>query len=180
MRMMEASLKFPRTVPHGLICHPQKFVRGGYSGIIPTANNAYIGTADEAAFTGVSDGYVVSIASLGDYVGKNIYIRFRMVSDVTGGSIENGGWWLDDVYILLNRTELVNRATGITSSKDRIMPNEGSNAYSSTSGFIMGSLAIAQNNILSASANEKQVDLKWHSTAAMSEPGIRHRKKSCE
>ncbi|MBV9962589.1 MAG: M36 family metallopeptidase, partial [Parafilimonas sp.] len=115
---------------------PEKFEQGGYKGIITTANNPYIGTTDEAAFTGASAGYVQSVAALDDYAGKTIYIRFRMTSDATGGSVANGGWWIDDVYLLSNRTELDNIATAITKANAPLTLNEGTNAYSTTSAFI--------------------------------------------
>ena len=56
------------------ISSSEKFVQGGYPGIIPTANNPYIGTTDEAAFTGVSDGYVESIASAWKIMLARIFI----------------------------------------------------------------------------------------------------------
>lgn len=123
---------------------PSKFVKGGYTGIIPTANNPLIGTSDLAAFSGASAGYIVSIAKLDDYVGKNIFVRFRMTSDPTGGSVTNGGWWLDNVYILNNRTELQNRATAITTSGAKITEKEGTNAYNLTSGFILKTATAAK------------------------------------
>lgn len=142
---------------------PTKFVQGGYTGIIPTANNALIGTSDKAAFTGASDGYIVSIAKLEDYVGKNIYIRFRMTSDATGGSIDGGGWWLDNVYVLTNRTTLTNKAYGVTTSGARLEPDEGANAYSTTSGFILA--PSTPGATLYATATNQNVDLKWQTTS---------------
>lgn len=123
---------------------PTKFVKGGYSGIITTANNPLIGTSDLAAFSGASAGYIVSVAKLDDYVGKSVFIRFRMTSDPTGGSITGGGWWLDNVYILNNRTDLPNKATAITTSGAKVTEREGTNAYSSTSGFILKSSSAAR------------------------------------
>ncbi len=137
---------------------PEKFVKGGYIGIIPTANNPYIGTTDEAAFTGASAGYIQSVAALDDYVGKNIYIRFRMTSDVTGGSVANGGWWIDDVYLLSNRTELYNTATAITKANLPVTLNEGPNAYSVTSAFITA--PATPNAIVSNAAIGKQSGFK--------------------
>lgn len=123
---------------------PSKFVKGGYTGVIPTANNPSIGTSDLAAFSGASAGYIVSIAKLDDYVGKNVYIRFRMTSDATGGSVAGGGWWLDNVYILANRTELKNTATVISTTGAKITEREGTNAFNSTSGFILKSATAAR------------------------------------
>lgn len=92
---------------------PNKFVRNGYNAIIPLVNNPLIGGNNVFAFTGTSPGYLLSIASLSDYAGQNIFIRFRMTSDV-GTAID--GWYLDDVYVLVNRTEIVNLAFGKGSS----------------------------------------------------------------
>ncbi|MBV9961514.1 MAG: T9SS type A sorting domain-containing protein, partial [Parafilimonas sp.] len=134
---------------------PEKFEQGGYKGIITTANNPYIGTTDEAAFTGASAGYIQSVAELDDYVGKNIYIRFRMTSDVTGGSVANGGWWIDDVYFLSNRTELDNKATAITKASAPITLNEGTNAYSTTSAFITAPANTIAENAVTQQSNFK-------------------------
>jgi extracellular elastinolytic metalloproteinase len=82
---------------------PQKFVRNGYKGIIPIANNPLVGTEDRFAFTGTSGGYILSIADLGDYAGQSILIRFRISSDV-GTAVD--GWYIDDVYIMQGRTEI--------------------------------------------------------------------------
>jgi hypothetical protein len=49
----------------------------------------------------------MSVASLSDYAGQNILIRFRMSSDV-GTATE--GWYIDDVYIMQGRTEIVDYA----------------------------------------------------------------------
>ncbi len=138
---------------------PTSFVQNGYPGIITTANNPYIGIADEPAFTGVSDGYVVSIASLNDYVGKNIYIRFRMTSDITGGSSSNGGWWIDDVYILLNRTQLANNVFALTTSGASFILTEGTNAYSKTSAFVVGTNVKAENLMQAITANNFKAQL---------------------
>lgn len=86
---------------------PQKFVRNGYSGIIPVANNALFGPVDRFAFTGTSNGYVMSVAKLDDYAGQNILVRFRITSDV-GTAVD--GWYIDDVYIMQGRTEIVDSA----------------------------------------------------------------------
>ena len=117
---------------------PAKFVKNGYKGVITTANNPLIGTADRAAFTGVTPGYIVSIASLDNFAGKNMYVRFRFTSDATGGSVAGGGWWIDDVFVLNNRIELPNGATARTNNTSPVVQDEGENANSSTSAFILG------------------------------------------
>ncbi len=141
---------------------PNKFVQNGYSGIIPTANNPYVGTDDKFAFTGTSPGYITSIARLDDYAGQQIYVRFRMISDVTGGSVKGGGWWLDNVYVMTNRTQLSNTATGVTTAAAEITPNEGTNAYSTTLAFVTNSASAT----LNAAPTAKAVQLDWQASDA--------------
>jgi uncharacterized repeat protein (TIGR01451 family) len=141
-----------------------KFVKGGYTGVIPTADNPNIGLTDLSAFTGASGGYRVSIAKLDDYANKNIYIRFRSVSDAAGGSVQGGGWWLDDVYVLLNRTEITNKATAITTPGVAALQREGTNAEFSTTSFILGGGALPNNmGVLSAMVSRQStVNLSWN------------------
>lgn len=147
---------------------PNKFVQNGYSGVIPLENNpaiaAPLGATTTAAFSGTTDGYVVSIAKLEDYAGQNVHIRFRFSSDV-GTGVEGGGWWLDDVYVLTNRTEVHNRATAITTPADPMITNrEGANARSAQTGaFIIGGSTLASNlGALSASVSRQTIDLSWN------------------
>lgn len=139
-----------------------KFIKGSYNGAIPTLNNPGIGASDLAAFTGASDGYMVSIAKLEDYANQNVYIRFRFTSDAAGGSVTAGGWWLDDVYILDNLTEISNRATAITTLNSPITLREGTNASSMTNSFVLGSSTLANNlGNVTATANGQSVRLNW-------------------
>src|SRR5207253_2036580 len=101
---------------------------------------------------------------LDDYAGKQVYIRFRMMSDATGGSVDGGGWWLDNVYVMTNRTQLANSATAVTTAGAVITPNEGTNAYSTTLAFITNGSAAA---ILDATPIAKAVQLQWQTTAAV-------------
>ncbi len=140
---------------------PNKFVRGGYSSVIPTANNPRIGASDKAAFSGASDGYQVSVAKLDDYANQDIFIRFRFTTDATGGSITNGGWWLDDVYILTDRTELTNTAVATTNRSADVAQTEGVNAWSSTTAFILGNPAIARLSPLTPAVVDNSVKLNW-------------------
>ena len=142
---------------------PTDFVKNGYSSVIPTANNPGIGTADLASFSGASEGYIVSVAKLTAFANKSIYIRFRFTSDAAGGSVTNGGWWLDDVYVLTNRTEVNNTATAITGT-GAVFPTEGANANARTNAFILSS-AILANDLgpLTATAGRNSVELKWQS-----------------
>ncbi len=90
--------------------HLNTFSQNGYNGTIPTANNPLIGTTDLPAFTGSSPGYIQSIASLNAYAGQSIYFRFRFTSDPAGGSIDGGGWWVDDIYVASGASFIINQA----------------------------------------------------------------------
>ncbi|MDB5191845.1 MAG: hypothetical protein JWQ96_1408, partial [Segetibacter sp.] len=150
---------------------PTKFVRGGYNGIISTTNNPAIGTASLAAFTGTSPGYIVSIAKLDNLVGQNIYIRFRFTCDQTGGTVTGGGWWMDDVYVLANRTELANTANAITTAGHPIREQEGANARSTSSAFVLaasGPLPNSLGNLSATLLRQSSVDLTWN---ALNETG---------
>lgn len=139
-----------------------KFIKGVYNGSISTINNPSIGAADLAAFTGASDGYMVSIAKLEDYAGKNIYIRFRFTSDAAGGSVANGGWWLDDVYILNNLKEISNNAVAVTNGSSPVTYREGSNANSTSSSFVLDNRAFANNlGNLAATATARSINVSW-------------------
>ncbi len=141
---------------------PAKFLRGGYNDVIPNTNNPAIGSASLAAFTGTSPGYIVSIAKLDDYANKNIFIRFRFTCDQTGGTVAGGGWWMDDVYVLVNRTEIVNRANAFTTPGEPLVDIEGTNARNSSSAFVLGSGALPSSlGTLTGVANKTSVDLKW-------------------
>lgn len=141
---------------------PTAFVKGNYTGLIPTLDNPLIGLNDLAAFTGASAGYIVSIASLADYAGQNIYIRFRFTSDAQGGSVEGGGWWIDDVFILDNRTEVENMVVARTNVNGVIYDTEGENASSVTSAFIIKANPLPLNlTELTGRVEKKSVALKW-------------------
>ncbi|MDQ6813910.1 MAG: M36 family metallopeptidase, partial [Bacteroidota bacterium] len=139
-----------------------KFIKGSYNGSIPTANNPSIGTSDLAAFSGASNGYMVSIAKLEDYAGKAIYIRFRFTSDVGGGSVTNGGWWLDDVYVLNNLTQITNSAVAITTTNAPVSFREGTNASSSSSSFVLDNKTLASNlGSLTAVTSGQSIKVSW-------------------
>ena len=143
---------------------PTAFSKGNYNGIITQTANPAIGTADHAAFTGASSDYVTSIASLKDYAGKSVYVRFRFTSDVTGGAVAGGGWWIDDVYLLNNRTEAPMLTTARTDNTTFLTPLKGVNAYAVTSAFIIGSPTVvtAINAInLTGIENNGIINLKW-------------------
>ena len=142
---------------------PTKFVRGGYNDIIPTTNNPAIGASNLAAFTGTSPGYIVSIVNLDEYANKNIYVRFRFTCDQTGGTVDNEGWYMDDIYVIQNRTEIANSANALTTPDDPIYPNEGSNARSTSSAFVLGGTVLPNSlGALSAALNRQNVTLQWN------------------
>lgn len=142
---------------------PNKFIQNGYNTVIPTANNPSIGTTDLAAFGGASGGYIVSIADLGDLAGHSVYFRFRFTSDATGGSITDGGWWLDDVYVLANLKQIANKATAISSGTAPFTPDEGANAYDVTNAFVLGGVLASELGPLTAIADRETVKLAWTS-----------------
>ncbi len=65
-----------------------------------------------------------------------MYIRFRMTTD-SANNVSGGGWWLDDVYVVANRTQVSNTANAITTSGAPATLTEGTNAYSSTTAFVI-------------------------------------------
>ena len=139
-----------------------KFIKGTYNGSISTTNNPSIGPATLAAFSGASDGYMVSIAKLEDYAGKNVYIRFRFTSDAAGGSVTNGGWWLDDVYVLNNLTQITNSAVAVTTSSMPVTFREGTNANSSSSSFVLDNKALASSlGNLTAVTTGQAIRVNW-------------------
>ena len=136
-----------------------KFTKGGYNGIITTTNNPQIGATNLAAFSGASPGFITSIALLDNYAGMSIRVRFRMVSDATGGSVAGGGWTLDDVLLLSNIVELKNKATVRAIDGAPIYDTQGTNAQSVSSGFVMQTvvLPLALGNLKAAIINNKVV-----------------------
>ena len=119
-----------------------KFESNGYNAAITVEKNPNIGSY-KAAFTGNSGGYITSVASLEDYAGKNILFRFRMTCDAGGGSEPGGGWWIDDVEVLNNKTDIINTALAGTNRVDRYVDNIGSNVYSSTSAILLADTSTA-------------------------------------
>lgn len=157
---------------------PTKFVRGGYSGVITNTNNPAIGTASTAAFTGTSDGYIVSIADLSEYANRQIYVRFRFTADV-GTGVEGGGWFMDDVYVLVNRAEVRNRATARTNSSSTVLAREGANASSNeSSAFILGGSTLPSSlGTLTAAGARQSVNLVWKATNEVNATGYEIERK---
>ena len=132
------------------------FSKNGYNGAISMTNNPLIGTATLNAFTGSSPGYIQSIASLGAYAGQSIYIRFRFTSDPTGGSVTNGGWWIDEVYLASPATFVTNRAAAIATNA-----TNGVNTTASTLVIEPVILPIAGLKELKATVRNKTIVLNW-------------------
>ncbi len=135
-----------------------QFLSGGYNNVIPVTNNPFIGTSDLAAFTGVQSTYITSVASLQRYAGSEIYIRFRMTSDILGGTEPNGGWWIDNVYILKNKVDIGNTAYVQTRKGDRYTPHVGSNAFASTSALLLAKGTVTKPVVESAVAEAAKVN----------------------
>jgi uncharacterized repeat protein (TIGR01451 family) len=140
---------------------PTAFVKGGYNGVIPATNNPAFG-ANSAAFTGSSGGYIASVARLTGFENKSLYIRFRFSSDV-GTGVEGGGWFMDDVYILVNRTEISNAATAVTTEGSPTLMREGANARSTeTTAFVLGGSTLPGTiSSLTATVVRQSVNLSW-------------------
>jgi len=68
--------------------------QNGYTGTISTSYSSPIG--GRSAFEGSSGGFIETIVDLGDYVGEEILIRFRMATD---SSVSSDGWYVDAVAI---------------------------------------------------------------------------------
>ncbi len=114
-----------------------KFLNNGYNNMITTQRNSYIGALNRAAFSGKQSSYITSVASLEDYAGKNVLVRFRFTSDPGGGSEPGGGWWIDDVEILNNKTDVENKVYAVTTPGDRVTARIGSNPFDATSAILI-------------------------------------------
>ncbi len=137
-----------------------KFSSGAYNGVISTTNNPNIGTATLAAFSGASPGYITSIASLDNYANMNIKIRFRMVADALGGTVD--GWYIDDVLVLSNVVTTTNKATVRGIDGQPIYETEGTNAFAQTSAFVIQNIVLSAGlGNLFANLDNGEVSLKW-------------------
>ncbi|MEO6949356.1 MAG: M36 family metallopeptidase [Ginsengibacter sp.] len=81
----------------------------GYNSTMSTGTNL----ENKKAFSGVSNGWIQTVISLGAFEGQNFRFRFRFVTDE---GIASGGWYIDDILILkkpaaYNIVRLYNGAT---------------------------------------------------------------------
>lgn len=81
------------------------------------ANNNPLGAVD--AFTGNSGGYIKTKVDLSAFLGQQLFIRFRFVSD---DNTADQGWWIDDIAIG-NEVLFLNTAC-VTSAEGDIYCNE--------------------------------------------------------
>ncbi len=114
-----------------------KFISNGYNNMITTQRNNYIGALNRAAFSGKQSTYITSVASLEDYAGKKVMVRFRFTSDPSGGSEPDGGWWIDDVEVLNNKTDVENKVYAVTTPGDRVTLRIGSNPFNLTTAILI-------------------------------------------
>lgn len=137
-----------------------KFVRNGYNAIIPATNTPNF--TNQLAFSGSSGGYITSIADLSDYAGQTIRVRFRFVQDV-GTRVD--GWYVDDVYIMTNRTEIRNAAlarVGSDASFSTVLDEEIDSALT----FVFGTLAplpVTAAELKARTSNDR-ILLDWFTT----------------
>ena len=142
------------------------FTKNGYNGAISTTNNPFIGAATLNAFTGSSPGYVQSIATLGTYTSP-IYIRFRFTSDATGGSVPDGGWWIDEVYLASPATFVTNKAVAAATNAPGAVSATASTLVISTA-----ILPIAGVQELKATVRNKAIVLNWETTSEKDNRGF--------
>ncbi len=89
----------------------KEFISNGYQ--LQIAGNSGTSIQGQNAFTGNSNtqfsttGFVKSVISLCNYVGKNVLIRFKFASDnnTNGGGIN--GWYIDDIEFLTKPAKII-------------------------------------------------------------------------
>jgi len=91
----------------------------GYDGPLGAGSNANI--AGVEAFSGLSAGYINSIADLSAYAGQTINLRFVFGEDNnTGGDANNGiadGWYIDDIQITDNAVASIPNSACFTTNQ---------------------------------------------------------------
>ncbi|MBK8678341.1 MAG: M36 family metallopeptidase [Sphingobacteriales bacterium] len=70
------------------------FLRNAYQQVITNANSPLVG---QLAFSGNSEGYILTEIDLSDYAGKTIQWRFRLGSD---GETMPANWLIDDIELI--------------------------------------------------------------------------------
>ncbi len=87
-----------------------KFFRGGYRGEIDENGSAALLGVN--SYWGQSDGYQEQIVDLGEYLGEDIFFRFRFVADTEVGG---RGWWVDNIQLI----DIVNYDSEATLTSDQ-------------------------------------------------------------
>jgi extracellular elastinolytic metalloproteinase len=147
--------------------HLNTFTKNGYNGTITTVNNQFIGPANLPAFTGASPGYIQSIASLNALAGQSLFFRFRFTSDPGGGSVDGGGWWVDDISI-------ASPASFISSKAVAVAPNSASTVIAETGTLVIvpaGPLPVTGVD-LTANVRNRQIVLNWKTTSEIDNRGF--------
>ncbi len=88
----------------------EKFTASGYTHEISGAYQSAIG--GRRAFSGASNGYVLSELDLSDWNGQSARIRFRAVTDT---SMSGEGWYIDDVSV---SSGVILQTTAAVSARD--------------------------------------------------------------
>lgn len=95
-------------------------VANGYNGTIDTGNGTVL--AGKRAFTGSSSTFINTKVNLSSFSGKNLKIRFKLVTDDGTGIV---GWYVDDISLtstaaVLNAARLYNSADSLENTGDTI------------------------------------------------------------
>lgn len=154
---------------------PTKFEKNGYNSIITTANNPNVGTTDKAAFSGATLGYISSVADLSDYAGQSIRVRFRYTCDVASlASGPNPGWYLDDVLIIRNLTEITSVATAnLQTDVIKLFDSTGNMPRTSASAVVFENSVLPITwSALQATNQKNHIRLTWSTTTEVFNSGF--------
>ena len=152
-----------------------KFEKNGYNSIIATVDNPMIGVADLSAFSGATNGYINSIADLGDYAGQQVQVRFRYVCDV--GSLASGtdpGWYVDDVYLIRNLTSITNYVNlGLQAGNENLFDSTGNMPLDSAITLVFENSPLpAALSKLEAQPQTNHIRLSWKTFIEKSNAGF--------
>lgn len=160
---------------------PSKFEKNGYNSLIATIDNPNIGTTDLSAFSGATNGYINSIADLGDYAGQQIKIRFRYTCDVQSlASGTDPGWYVDDVYIIKDLTTITNYVSlGLQAGNENLFDSTGNLPADSVVTIVFANNPLpASLSALNAAAHANHIRLSWKTFTEIRNAGFEIERKA--
>jgi extracellular elastinolytic metalloproteinase len=160
---------------------PAKFEKNGYNSIIATLDNPNIGTTDLAAFSGATNGYINSVADLGDYAGQQVRIRFRYTCDAASlASGPNPGWYIDDVYLIRNLTTITNYANlSLATGTENLFDSTGNLPMAEATTIVFDNSALpTSTSALAAAARTNLIRLSWKTFAEIRNSGFELERKT--